>query len=138
MSEGDRPDEVSYGKPPKGRRFAKRQSGNPKGRPKGSKNLATIVAEQSRQRVHVNGRLMTKLELIVTQLANKAAKGDLRSQREYLSLTRNVEEASSSGLSPTTTNEADQKVLKSVIDRLKNARADVPSTTKESKPEESK
>ena len=34
---------VGYGKPPKEQRF--KASGNPKGRPRGSKNLKTIVKE---------------------------------------------------------------------------------------------
>ena len=47
--------EVGYGKPPRSGQFTKGKSGNPKGRPKGSKNLASIVLRESRQPVRVNG-----------------------------------------------------------------------------------
>lgn len=55
MSKDERPNNVGYGKPPKNCQFTKGKSGNPKGRPKGSKNLASIVLRESRQRVRVNG-----------------------------------------------------------------------------------
>ena len=39
----DRDYDVGYGKPPKATRFRKGQTGNPKGRPKTSKNVGTML-----------------------------------------------------------------------------------------------
>ena len=45
--------EVGYGKPPKHTRFQPGQSGNPKGRPKGTKNLKTDLTEELGERITV-------------------------------------------------------------------------------------
>ena len=45
---------VGYGKPPLHTRFRKGQSGNPKGRGKGTRNLATIFMEAMSQSVTIN------------------------------------------------------------------------------------
>jgi len=45
--------EVGYGKPPKNTQFRKGQSGNPKGRPKGSKNLVALIHEALNQPISV-------------------------------------------------------------------------------------
>ena len=58
------------------------QSGNPKGRPKGSRALASIwrCAMNEKVTINENGqrRRITKQEAAVKQLANKAASGDKR------------------------------------------------------------
>jgi hypothetical protein len=41
--------EVGYGRPPKHKQFVPGTSGNPKGRPKGRKNIATIITEMAMQ-----------------------------------------------------------------------------------------
>jgi hypothetical protein len=73
---------VGYGRPPKSGQFKTGQSGTPKGRPKGSINLATALDRALRERVTVVERgkqkSITKLEAAAKQLANKAATGDLR------------------------------------------------------------
>ncbi|MDP9052011.1 MAG: DUF5681 domain-containing protein [Acidobacteriota bacterium] len=132
---------VGYGKPPVSRRFAKGQSGNPKGRPKGSKNLATIVLRESRQPVRINGprgsRSVTKLEATVMQLGNKAAQGDIRSQREFISLVRTSEDATQLGVSPQTTHEMDQKVMQNLLRRMARSVDAGTSTNVETKGKES-
>ncbi len=79
---------VGYGKPPKDTQFAKGQSGNPSGRPKGKKNHATIFIKACEELVLVKGKDGTKrimkIEAACTQLANKAAGGDLRAIGELL------------------------------------------------------
>lgn len=74
---------VGYCRPPVATRFKSGKSGNPKGRPRGSHNLQTILSDelQSRVPVVINGRSvkLTKAELAIRQQVDKAAKGDLRS-----------------------------------------------------------
>jgi hypothetical protein len=80
--------DVGYGKPPVDSRFQKGQSGNPNGRPRGSKNLATIVRQAANERVTIvvkgKQRSITKLEAAAKQLANKAAQGDLKAMQMLL------------------------------------------------------
>lgn len=67
---------IGKGKPPQHTRFQKGQSGNPKGRRKGLKNVATLLEQVLDERVMVteNGKRksITKLEAMLKQLANKA------------------------------------------------------------------
>ena len=84
---------VGKGKPPEHTRFQKGQSGNPTGRRKGSKNVATLLKQALNERVVVteNGRRkrITKLEAMLKQLANKAASGDHRAIKMLMPLAEN-------------------------------------------------
>jgi len=81
---------VGYGKPPEHSRFQAGQSGNPKGRPKGSLNLATTVNRALQEKVVIteNGRRksLTKLEVAIKGLVNRAVKGDAKAMQQLLSL----------------------------------------------------
>jgi Family of unknown function (DUF5681) len=67
---------VGYGRPPQHTRFQPGRSGNPKGRPKGSKSVSTLFAEELAQTVNLieNGRRkkMSKRQALVKQTVNKA------------------------------------------------------------------
>ena len=81
---------VGYCHPPLETRFRPGTSGNPRGRPKGARNLATVVASTLAERVVVteNGRRkrITKREAMVKQLVNRAVSGDARAMRLLLAL----------------------------------------------------
>jgi Family of unknown function (DUF5681) len=117
--------EVGYGKPPAHSKFVKGQSGNPKGRPKGSQNLSTILDKVSRERVRVteNGRMryISKREATILQLVNKAVAGDLNAARVLLSwsmwLTNSEQTAAPSPVS----HERDQLVMESLIERIRQS-----------------
>jgi hypothetical protein len=83
---------VGYRRPPVGTRFRPGQSGNPRGRPKGARNLSTVVAAALSERVAVNEngrrRRITKLEAAVKQLVNRAASGEARATQLLLALVQ--------------------------------------------------
>lgn len=74
--------EVGYKRPPVRTRFQKGQSGNPKGRPKGTKNFKIDLQEELNERVAVtiDGRTkkISKQRLFMKTVFAKAIKGDAR------------------------------------------------------------
>jgi Family of unknown function (DUF5681) len=119
--------EVGYGRPPRHGGFPKGQSGNPQGRPRGSKNLATLLAEALDEKVQITEdgkrRRVTKRELVVKQLVNKSAAADLRAIKQLTDIVQGVErraEAAPTPAPPALTT-ADEEVIAELRKRIERA-----------------
>jgi Family of unknown function (DUF5681) len=115
--------ETGYGRPPVNTRFKKGQSGNPKGRPRGSRSLATIFNRALRERVVINegGRrkTVTKLEAAVKQVTNKAASGDPVASRQLFTLIQIIEQQpQETGRATNSLDDTDQTVVMGMLKRL--------------------
>jgi hypothetical protein len=115
--------EVGYRKPPRQTRFTKGQSGNPRGRSPGAKNLKTLLSDALNEFVIVteNGgrRKITKREAIITQLVNRSASADFRAIKILLDMVRDIE-GQTEPASPETAefSETDAKVLEQLRSRF--------------------
>ena len=119
MPRDDRDDyQVGYGKPPRHTQFAKGQSGNPRGRPSGSKNLATLVSEALNEMVIVTEdggrRKITKREAMIKQLVNRSAKADWRAIKILLDILREIESKTPSETVENSFSAADEQVLEQI------------------------
>lgn len=80
---------VGYGSPPLHSRFKPGQSGNPRGRPKGSLNFATDLKNTLLAPVALNDggkpRRVTTQKAALLRLREKALKGDVRALDKLLS-----------------------------------------------------
>ena len=115
--------QVGYGNPAHHTRFKKGQSGNPTGRPKGSKNLTTLLEKELKQRVVVteNGRRrsITKQEAMVKHLVNKAISGDRQLMQLLLDEVRLLEARVASSPSGASLDEADREVMHQIQERMR-------------------
>ena len=121
--EDEQDETVGYGRPPKRTRFQKGRSGNPHGRPKGTLNLATVVARAIQEPVVISehGRTKTipKLEAVLKQLANKSVVGDLRASAQLIDLvqwTEGHQDGQESASVPLS--DADQRVRDRILRKL--------------------
>jgi hypothetical protein len=114
--------EVGFGKPPKNHRFQKGTSGNAQGRPKGRRNLATVLGRTLQEKVIINEngirKTVTKLEAAVKQLVNKAASGDLVALRQLTALARSAEDQAVD-LPSEKLSDSDSKVMQSILKRMR-------------------
>ncbi len=126
------PRQKSGGNPPPEFRFQKGVSGNTKGRPKGSKNLKTLVLAAAEDQVAatINGksRKISKIQATVMQLATKAANGDQKAMSKFLELVDDMESrASSTRPAAFPFGEPDLEVLHEIHQRMKQCTPGEPS-----------
>jgi Family of unknown function (DUF5681) len=120
---------VGRGHPPKHTRFRKGTSGNLKGRPKGSKNLSTLLREAADDQVSVTiggkTRSISKLQATTMQLATKAAKGDQAAMNKFIEWMDEIEtRAAAAKPSQYPLSEADIEVIRETHERMKRCVTD--------------
>ena len=123
---------VGYGRPPRHTRFLPGRSGNPKGRPKGSKNFSTLFSEELAQPVTLteNGkrRRMPKWKALAKQVINKALNNDPKAAALVFDQIRRSE-GSAEGPVAIEVNQPENKlVMESIIRRIR-MNEDAPSRT---------
>jgi hypothetical protein len=119
-----KPFAVGYGKPPKATQFQKGRSGNPRGRPKGTANFATVLEQALKDKVIVNDngerRTISKLEALVTQMVNKAISGDGRARQQTLGVLHILEEGNAAQDKPTDAlDDAEEQVMSTILASLR-------------------
>ena len=123
MSGDDNDGSVGYGRPPKRSQFSKGKLGNPKGRPKGSRNFSTLLHDELNVKIPItengNRRKITKREAMIKQLVNKVANGDLRAIPLVMNEIKLQEGATSDR--PGTVREADEMVMLSIVKRMRES-----------------
>lgn len=95
---------VGYGKPPANNRFKQGQSGNPRGRPRGSKNkkptlnaerLKDIILEEAYRSIKINDGpsqvTVPMAQAVMRSLAHNAVKGNTRAQRLFAEMVSSTE-----------------------------------------------
>jgi Family of unknown function (DUF5681) len=85
---------VGYRRPPVHTQFKPSQSGNPKGRRKGQRNVHTVLNETLNQRITIREgdrtRSLTKLDGVILTMVSNALKGDAKAQASLITMMRSL------------------------------------------------
>jgi hypothetical protein len=111
--------DVGHGKPPMARQFQKGKSGNPKGRPKGARNLKTDLLEELHERIAVSegGRrkTFTKQQVLLKRLMSEAISGNLKASALLLQLSMQFERAGDFVPATTPLSREDEEILRRYV-----------------------
>jgi hypothetical protein len=115
ISGPDSPYEVGYGKPPKHTRFKPGRSGNPKGRPRGHRNLSTMIREVLNEKVALREgdrtRKVPKAVAVFIRVLNGALHGDQKDTIAYFQFIQRAGLLQDEQESPDTTASVDDKAI---------------------------
>lgn len=144
MTDNDKPEhgyEVGYRRPPRQTQFKAGQSGNPKGRPKGSFNFSTLIDKELNQKLTIieNGvrKRISKKQAVAKQLVNKAAGGDHKAIPILLTDERSREAAGAAATEQPVFTAEDQNVIDHLLARIRTSEpASDPSNEAGSLPSE--
>ena len=115
MTEPNRTYEIGFGKPPEETRFRKGRSGNPNGRPKGTRNFKTDLREELDEpvsiRVHGKAQTVSSQRAAMKQLRAKALKGDPRALDRLLAYAERYDLEESADETEQQLSAADEEIL---------------------------
>ena len=119
VSPADGEREIGYGNPPKAHQFKPGESGNPKGRPKGAKNEASILQDLLHRKISVrmNGRIrrISVIEAIHWRIMEDSLRGNTKSAAFILN---RLGSAPSTNSQQSEMTEDDHAILESFAKRL--------------------
>ena len=82
--------EIGYGKPPRHTRFKPGRSGNPRGRPKGAKNLKIELIEELNERINIKesgkSKKVSKQRAMLKTMTARAVQGDTKAATVIVNL----------------------------------------------------
>ena len=131
--------EVGYGKPPAHTRFRPGQSGNPRGRPRGTRNLKTDLLDELDETILVRegeggARQVSKQRAVIKSLVTRTLKGDARTAGLLLSLMmRLLDTGEGAAELDERLDEEEREILRTFEERLARRKAAAPP---EDSPEE--
>ncbi len=114
---------VGYRKPPQHTRFKKGQSGNPRGRKKGRRNLRDVVRTTLDERIWIRDgdtrRKITKTEALVLTTVNRVIAGDQKAAGLLMALMRatNLTSEEPDGPSTAALSLEDESILADFLNR---------------------
>jgi hypothetical protein len=115
--------EVGYRKPPKDTQFKPGQSGNPNGRPKGTKNLKTDLAEELQEHIALREggarRTVSKQRAMLKRLMERALQGDTRAASLIINMVARFLDQTEDEVHSTPLAEADLAILEAYEARVK-------------------
>jgi hypothetical protein len=121
MSDDNQVKKPGFGNPPSQHRFKPGQSGNPKGRPKGSSNLKTDLAALLKGNIEttVNGkrRRMTRQEAVLLSLFQRAVSKDSSAVKMLLDLVMKLQLPDDQPEAEATLTEHDRTIIDNYLRR---------------------
>jgi hypothetical protein len=112
---------IGYGSPPEHTRWAKGQSGNPRGRPKGTANFATDLAAELSETIQISEggkpKRITKQRALLKSLVTSGIKGDVRAAQLMMNWAAACNEQPEGGSALPPLGPDDLKLLKNFLER---------------------
>jgi hypothetical protein len=118
MSDGQ---DGRYRKPPEAHQFKPGKSGNPRGRPKGTRNLKTDLTRLLKRRISVREdgetRHISRQEAILLSLYSKAISGDVRATMSILTMLMKLEPTMTSEPAQDEVSPRDEEIIEDYLRR---------------------